>query len=114
MVRAISNILPTCSNLKTLIMDNNPIATPVYHILLYEKSSNVQNISLRNNQLDDVAIDYISFGLGDLKNQNTKIQSLNLSSNKITDVGAIALARVIFIKIMYLLENGMCFIYIRL
>jgi hypothetical protein len=50
-------------------------------------------LSLRNNQLDDVAAQNLSFGLGDIRRQNTKILTLNLSCNKISDVGASCLAK---------------------
>jgi hypothetical protein len=92
-IRGINSILPTCPNLKTLILDNNPIKYPVYHILLYEKNSNVTSISLRNNQIDDNAARYLSFGIGDVKTSHAKLLSLNLSSNRIGDEGAKSLAR---------------------
>jgi hypothetical protein len=50
---------------------------------------------LRNNQLDDEAVQLISYGIGDLKRQNTKLLHLNLSGNRISDKGASHLARVI-------------------
>lgn len=92
-VRLISAMLPNCINLKNLLLDNNPIPGPIYEVLLYEENSNVQNLSLRNNQLDDVAAQNLSFGLGDIRRQNSKILTLNLSCNQISDTGALCFAR---------------------
>ncbi len=92
-VRLIAAMLPNCLNLKNLILDNNPIPTPIYEVLIYEENSSVQNLSLRSNQLDDVAAQNLSFALGDTRRQNSKLLTLNLSCNKITDTGAICLAR---------------------
>jgi Ran GTPase-activating protein (RanGAP) involved in mRNA processing and transport len=92
-VRAIASILPTCPNLKTLILDNNPVRYPVYHILLHEKASNVTSISLRGNQIDDDAVRYLALAVGDTKTQHAKLLNLNLSSNLIGDEGARWLAR---------------------
>ncbi|CAF0784193.1 unnamed protein product [Brachionus calyciflorus] len=92
-VRLISSMLPNCSNLKTLILDNNPIQTPIYHVLLYEENSNVQNLSLRNNKLGDIGVQYLSCALGELKRSNTKLLSLNLNTNSIGDEGAKHLAK---------------------
>ena len=57
-------------------------------------STSLQNLSLRNNRLDDNAIMYISYALGDTRRQNTKLLSLNLNGNLVHDAGAISLARV--------------------
>jgi len=86
-------MLPNCLNLKNIVLDNNPIDTPIYEVLLYEENSNIQHLSLRNNQLDDVAAQNLSFALGDTRRQNNKLLTLNLSCNKITDKGAICIAR---------------------
>jgi len=56
----------------------------------------VQNLSLRNNQLDDDAVNFLSYAIGDLRRQNTKLLTLNLSCNKISDSGGVYLARVGF------------------
>lgn len=74
-------------------MDNNPISKPIYHVLLYEENSNVQYLSLRNNGLNDIGIQYLSCALGELKRANTKLFSLNLNSNSISDEGARYLAK---------------------
>ena len=63
----------------------------------YKKKKSVQSIFLRNNNLNDEAIQLISFGIGDLKRQNKKLLHLNLSSNKIGDKGAMYLAKVSFV-----------------
>ncbi len=75
-------------------MDNNPIDYPIYHILLHEKNSNLQNLSLRNNQIDDISCEHLSLALGDVKTRNEKLITLNLSSNSIGDDGAKFIARV--------------------
>jgi hypothetical protein len=53
----------------------------------------VENLSLRNNKIDDISAEYISYGIGDVKRQNKKLINLNLSGNLIGDHGAISLAR---------------------
>ena len=53
----------------------------------------MENLSLRNNKIDDISAEYISYGIGDVKRQNKKLINLNLSGNLIGDHGAISLAR---------------------
>lgn len=60
----------------------------------FEIHLSLQNLSLRNNRLDDEALEYIGFALGDLKKDNRKLLTLNLNNNLIGDKGAKALARV--------------------
>lgn len=58
------------------------------------KKKSVQNLSLRNNQIDDEQAKYISLGLGDIRRQNNKLLTLNLNGNLIGDEGAAQIARV--------------------
>jgi hypothetical protein len=69
------------------------------------KKKSVQNLSLRNNQIDDDAVNYLAYSLGDIRRQNTKLLTLNLSCNKISDSGAIYLARVCFQFFCWLIIN---------
>ncbi len=43
-VRMIAATLPNCINLKNLILDNNPIPTSIYEVLLYEENSKYDSI----------------------------------------------------------------------
>ena len=55
----------------------------------------MQHISLRSNQLNDEEIKLIALGIGETLRHNSNIIQLNLSLNRIGDLGAIELARVI-------------------
>ncbi len=54
----------------------------------------IQHLSLRNCQVNDLGAEKLGISLGTVKVQNTKLLTLNLSFNSITDVGATELARV--------------------
>jgi hypothetical protein len=72
-------------------------------IKIFTKKKSVQNLSLRNNQIDDDAVNYLAYSLGDIRRQNTKLLTLNLSCNKISDSGAIYLARVCFQSFLFII-----------
>ena len=61
----------------------------------------MQSIYLRYNQLDDEAVQLISNGIGNLNRDNKILLHLNLSSNKIGDIGAIELAKVLRMSIIF-------------
>ncbi|XP_078288038.1 leucine-rich repeat-containing protein 71-like [Rhinoraja longicauda] len=71
---------------RTVVLDGNPIATQPYHLLLTDDSP-IQNLTLRNNQIDDAGVKLMGEALSTTKKCNTTLVSLNLNFNHITDVG---------------------------
>uniref|UniRef100_H3AWB4 Leucine rich repeat containing 71 n=1 Tax=Latimeria chalumnae TaxID=7897 RepID=H3AWB4_LATCH len=80
-------ILPHCANLKTVVLDGNPIPQELYHKLIGEESM-LTHVSLRNNKIDDHGAKLIGNALSTLKTANKVLISLNLSYNHISDQGA--------------------------
>nr|XP_028565016.1 leucine-rich repeat-containing protein 71 isoform X2 [Podarcis muralis] len=78
------SIVPTCSTLKTLAVEGNPMRERVFHKLIAEET-NLAHISLRNNEIDDEAALLIGQALSSLKGSNKNLASINLSYNHITD-----------------------------
>ncbi|XP_053224075.1 leucine-rich repeat-containing protein 71 isoform X2 [Podarcis raffonei] len=78
------SIVPTCSTLKTLAVEGNPMRERLYHKLVSEET-NLAHISLRNNEIDDEAALLIGQALSSLKGSNKNLASINLSYNHITD-----------------------------
>lgn len=64
--------------------------------MIYSKILRIQHLSLRNCRITDFGAEKLSREIGTIRNQNTKLLSLNLSGNLITDNGAIEIARVLF------------------
>ena len=54
----------------------------------------VQHLSLRYNRISDVGAESLGKTLGSAQKQNTRLISLNLNGNQITDTGAGHLAQV--------------------
>ncbi|XP_034954246.1 leucine-rich repeat-containing protein 71 isoform X4 [Zootoca vivipara] len=81
------SIVPTCSTLKTLAVEGNPMRERLYHKLISEET-NLAHVSLRSNEIDDEAALLIGQALSTLKSSNKNLASINLSYNHITDVGA--------------------------
>ena len=54
----------------------------------------VQHLSLRYNRISDVGAESLGKTLGSAQKQNTRLISLNLNGNRITDTGAGHLAQV--------------------
>ncbi|XP_048476242.1 leucine-rich repeat-containing protein 71 [Rhincodon typus] len=80
-------ILRQCFSLKSVVLDGNPIAGHPYHQLLSEDSQ-FQNLTLRNNKIDDAGAKLIGEALSTIKKSNKTVITLNLSFNHITDEGA--------------------------
>ncbi|XP_072423592.1 leucine-rich repeat-containing protein 71-like, partial [Chiloscyllium punctatum] len=72
---------------RSVVLDGNPIAGHPYHQLLTEDSP-FQNLTLRNNKIDDAGAKLIGEALSTIKKSNKTLMTLNLSFNHITDVGA--------------------------
>ncbi|XP_067653711.1 leucine-rich repeat-containing protein 71-like isoform X3 [Haliotis asinina] len=92
-VAILASFMPLCMNLKNLILDGNCIqeGEENWHLLVDDDSS-VQLLSLQHCAVSDAAAEDIGKALGTAKRFNTKLLSLNLAGNRITDVGAEHLA----------------------
>ncbi|CAF0714616.1 unnamed protein product [Brachionus calyciflorus] len=84
--------LPTCKNLKNVSFDGNSLVEESFDKLIASDSV-IQHLSLRNCKITDIGAEKLGRELGTIRNQNTKLLSLNLSGNSITDNGAIEIAR---------------------
>ncbi|XP_026576018.1 leucine-rich repeat-containing protein 71 [Pseudonaja textilis] len=84
-------VLAACGNLKTFVLEGNPLPERSFYKLLSEESS-LAHLSLRNNCIDDQAVLLIGQGLSSLRSSNKNLVSINLSYNHITDAGATHLA----------------------
>ncbi|XP_070622426.1 leucine-rich repeat-containing protein 71 isoform X2 [Erythrolamprus reginae] len=84
-------VLAACANLKTFVLEGNPLPERSFYKLVSEESS-LAHLSLRNNCMDDQAVLLIGQALSSLRTSNKTLVSINLSYNHITDVGATHLA----------------------
>ncbi|XP_077861587.1 leucine-rich repeat-containing protein 71-like [Saccoglossus kowalevskii] len=87
----LASVLRECSNLKNLTIDGNPVEEENFALLIADDSP-VANICLRNNKITDKGAELIGKALSTPRTCNKNLVSLNLSYNKITDVGAVAIA----------------------
>ncbi|KAM6434336.1 leucine-rich repeat-containing protein 71 isoform 2-T2 [Liasis olivaceus] len=85
------SVLAACANLKTLVLEGNPLPERSFYRLVSEESS-LAHLSLRNNNIDDQAVLLIGQALSSLRSSNKSLVSINLSYNHITDAGATHLA----------------------
>ncbi|XP_032089764.1 leucine-rich repeat-containing protein 71 isoform X2 [Thamnophis elegans] len=90
---ALLPVLAACVNLKTFVLEGNPLPERSFFKLVSEESS-LAHLSLRNNCMDDQAVLLIGQALSSLRSSNKNLVSINLSYNHITDVGATHLANV--------------------
>ncbi|XP_032089765.1 leucine-rich repeat-containing protein 71 isoform X3 [Thamnophis elegans] len=88
---ALLPVLAACVNLKTFVLEGNPLPERSFFKLVSEESS-LAHLSLRNNCMDDQAVLLIGQALSSLRSSNKNLVSINLSYNHITDVGATHLA----------------------
>ncbi|RNA24872.1 leucine-rich repeat-containing 71-like isoform X6, partial [Brachionus plicatilis] len=79
-------------NCLNVSLDGNKLMEENFHMLIKENSL-IQHLSLRNCQISDIGAEKLGNELGNIRTQNTKLLSLNLSGNFITDNGAIEIAR---------------------
>ncbi|KAE8588291.1 hypothetical protein XENTR_v10022450 [Xenopus tropicalis] len=80
-------ILPHCPNIKTVVLEGNPLPEQSYYKLISDHLPLVR-ISLRNNMITDDGAKLISQALQSLKTNNKNLATLNLSFNHISDLGA--------------------------
>ncbi|XP_041356340.1 leucine-rich repeat-containing protein 71-like isoform X2 [Gigantopelta aegis] len=91
-ISILAGFLPQCLNIRNLILDGNWLKEENWHELIGEESL-VQNMSLRNCLITDKGAEGIGQALGTPKKVNTKLLSLNLAGNRITDTGCEHIAR---------------------
>ncbi|UJR38273.1 hypothetical protein I4U23_030946 [Adineta vaga] len=92
-LKQLASFLPKCPNIRTLILDNNPIPLERYDVLLMDDTSPIVNLSLRHCRITERGAASIAQGLGTERRQNKKLQTLNLAYNSLGDTGAEYIAR---------------------
>lgn len=92
-IKQLASILPKCANLRTLILDANPLPFEHYEVLLIDDNSPIINLSLRHCRITERGAAFIGQGLGNERRQNKKLQTLNLAYNSLDDLGAEHIAR---------------------
>lgn len=92
-LKQLASILPKCANLRTLILDANPLPFEHYEVLFNDDNSPIINLSLRHCRITDRGAAFIGQGLGNERRQNKKLQTLNLAYNSLGDLGAEHIAR---------------------
>ncbi|XP_064596070.1 leucine-rich repeat-containing protein 71-like isoform X2 [Liolophura sinensis] len=91
-ITSLASFLPHCANVRTLVLDGNTVKEENYHLLINDESL-LQNLSLRHCGLTDVGAERLGKSLGTPQKYNLKLLSLNLTGNRITDVGVEHLAK---------------------
>ncbi|KAL7824612.1 hypothetical protein AOLI_G00328050 [Acnodon oligacanthus] len=81
-----------CSNLRTVILEGNPIPEQSYHILIGEDSM-ITHLSLRNNCIGEEGACLIGSALSTVHSANKNLLTLNMAFNSIGDGGAIHIAQ---------------------
>jgi len=92
-IEALANFLPSCANLKNLNLDGNVVKEESFDKLILTENTLLQSLSLRNCCITDKGASLLGKAIGETKRQNNKLLTLNLSSNDITDIGAIEIAK---------------------
>lgn len=90
-ISIMASTLPSIVNLRTLILDGNVVKEENWHELITDESP-VQNLSLRHCGITDLGAKSLGEALGTVKRANTKLVSLNLAGNQISDQGAVDIA----------------------
>ncbi|CAF4146709.1 unnamed protein product [Rotaria socialis] len=78
--------------IKNISLDGNPIAAECFHLLIEKDDSKISQLSLRYCNITDKGVERIARALGNISRQNWKLLTLNLSGNRIGDIGAQSLA----------------------
>ena len=86
-ISIMATAVPNIVNLRNLVLDGNTVSTENWYELMGEDSP-VQNLSLRHCGITNKGAELIGQTIGSIKKSNTKLISLNLSGNKISDAGA--------------------------
>ncbi|XP_052101937.1 leucine-rich repeat-containing protein 71-like isoform X8 [Mytilus californianus] len=90
-ITILASTITEIPEMRNLVLDGNTVVEENWHELMGEESP-IQNLSLRHCGITDKGAEQIGQALGSTKRCNTKLISLNLSGNRITDVGAEHLA----------------------
>ncbi|XP_030644431.1 leucine-rich repeat-containing protein 71 [Chanos chanos] len=88
---SLKNTLFLCSNLRTVILEGNPLPEENFHLLMGEDSM-LTHLSLRNNRIGEEGARLIGSALSTTRSANRNLVSLNLAFNSIGDAGAIHIA----------------------
>ncbi|XP_042566673.1 leucine-rich repeat-containing protein 71 [Clupea harengus] len=83
----LKTLLPLCCNLRTVVLEGNPMAENSYHLLMSE-DSNIAHLSLRHNQIGEEGARLIGSALSTIHSANKNLVSLNLAFNSMGDAGA--------------------------
>ncbi|XP_063434601.1 leucine-rich repeat-containing protein 71-like isoform X3 [Mytilus trossulus] len=86
-ITILASTITEIPEMRNLVLDGNTVVEENWHELMGEESP-IQNLSLRHCGITDKGAEQIGQALGSTKRCNTKLISLNLSGNRITDVGA--------------------------
>ncbi|XP_059898789.1 leucine-rich repeat-containing protein 71 isoform X2 [Gadus macrocephalus] len=92
MVISLNNTFPLCSNLRTVILEGNPLPEQSYHLLM-SKDSVLTHLSLRNNRIGEEGARLIGSALSTTTSANRNLVILNLAFNSIGDAGATHIAQ---------------------
>ena len=90
-VDMLASFLPLCRQLTSLTLDANPLGDSNVSRLI-SGDSQLENLSLRFCELNDINAYGIGSALGTTKHTNKILKILNMSNNKIGDTGAIHIA----------------------
>ncbi|KAI4886847.1 hypothetical protein NFI96_021446 [Prochilodus magdalenae] len=89
---SLKNTIAMCSNLRTVILEGNPIPEQSYHILMGEDSM-ITHLSLRNNCIGEEGARLIGSALSTTQSANKNLLTLNMAFNSIGDGGATHIAQ---------------------
>ncbi|XP_068778164.1 leucine-rich repeat-containing protein 71 isoform X2 [Struthio camelus] len=84
---SLAALLMSCTSLRTLSLEGNPLPEHSFYKLMGNEST-LAHLSLRNNDIGDAAAKLIGQSLSTLRSSNRSLVSLVLSFNHISDVGA--------------------------
>uniref|UniRef100_A0A674CJK0 Leucine rich repeat containing 71 n=1 Tax=Salmo trutta TaxID=8032 RepID=A0A674CJK0_SALTR len=89
---SLKNTISLCSNLRTVVLEGNPLPEQSYHLLISEDSM-LTHVSLRNNRIGEEGARLIGSALATAQAANNNLLSLNLAFNSIGDAGAAHIAQ---------------------
>ncbi|XP_055750763.1 leucine-rich repeat-containing protein 71 [Salvelinus fontinalis] len=89
---SLKNTISLCSNLRTVVLEGNPLPEQSYHLLISEDSM-LTHVSLRNNRIGEEGARLIGSALATAHAANNNLLSLNLAFNSIGDAGAAYIAQ---------------------
>ncbi|KAL0962566.1 hypothetical protein UPYG_G00341790 [Umbra pygmaea] len=89
---SLKNTISLCSNLRTVVLEGNPLPEQNYHLLISEDSM-LTHVSLRNNKISEEGARLIGSALSTAHSGNRNLLSLNLAFNAIGDAGAAHIAK---------------------